>query len=355
MIKAPFPIVSRRRLLKVASALGAVSMMPRKGWADEEKKLNFYNWDTYIGETTVKTFTEKTGVQVQSDLFANNEELFAKLKEGNPGYDVIVPSDYMVQTMISAGIIVPLDHSKLTNIGNLDPAFTNPTYDPGMAHSVPYKWGTVGIGYRKTKVQTPTSWGDILDSDKYAGRIALLADERIVIGCALKYVGFSMNSTSESEIQAARDLLIKQKKNIKAFAPDEGQNMLVAGDADIVQEWNGDINQVMHDDKDLDYVVPKEGTNLFIDNLAIPKDAPHPQNALAFINHILDAQVEAEICNTIHYATPNAAARKLLSPEEQNNKTIYPPPEVIAKGEQIRDIGDSVKLYDKAWTEVQAA
>jgi len=355
MIKAPFPIVSRRRLLKVAGALGALSAMPRRGWADEEKKLNFYNWDTYIGQTTVQTFTEKTGVQVQSDLFANNEELFAKLKEGNPGYDVIVPSDYMVQTMITAGIIVPLDHAKLTNIGNLDPAFTNPVYDPGMAHSVPYKWGTVGIGYRKTKVQTPTSWGDILDSDKYAGRIALLADERIVIGCALKYLGYSMNSTSESEIKAARDLLIKQKKNIKAFAPDEGQNMLVAGDADIVQEWNGDINQVMHDDKDLDYVVPKEGTNLFIDNLAIPKDAPHPNNALAFINHILDAPVEAEICNTIHYATPNAAARKLLSPEEQNNKTIYPPPEVIAKGEQLRDLGDLVKLYDKAWTEVQAA
>ena len=131
MMKAPFPIVSRRRLLKVAGALGAVSAMPRRSWADEEKKLNFYNWDTYIGQTTVQTFTDKTGVQVQSDLFANNEELFAKLKEGNPGYDVIVPSDYMVQTMAAAGIIVPLDHSKLTNIGNLDPAFTNPSYDPG--------------------------------------------------------------------------------------------------------------------------------------------------------------------------------------------------------------------------------
>jgi len=355
MIKAPFPIVSRRRLLKVAGAVGVAAAMPRTGWADEEKKLNFYNWDTYIGTTTVQTFTQKTGVEVQSDLYANNEELLAKLKEGNPGYDVIVPSDYMVQTMITLGILVPLDHAKLTNIGNLDPAFTNPAYDPGMAHSVPYKWGTVGIGYRKSKVQTPTSWGDILDSDKYKGRIALLADQRIVIGCALKYLGFSMNSTKESEIQAARDLLIKQKKNIKAFAPDEGQNMLVAGDADIVQEWNGDINQVMKEDKDLDYVVPKEGTNLFIDNLGIPKDAPHPQNALAFINHILDAQVEAEICNTIHYATPNAEARKLLPPEELNNPTIYPPPEVIAKSEQILDIGDFTKLYDKAWTEVQAA
>ena len=241
--------------------------------------------------------------------------MFAKLKEGNPGYDVIVPSDYMVQTMISAGIIVPLDHAKLTNIGNLDPAFTNPNYDPGMAHSVPYKWGTVGIGYRMSKVETPTSWGDILDSDKYAGRIALLADERIVIGCALKYLGFSMNSTKESRSKRRATCLIKQKKNIKAFAPDEGQNMLVAGDADIVQEWNGDIIQVMHDDKDLTMSCRRRGPTSSSTISPSPRmrrirrmpclHQPHPRRA-----------VEAEICNTIHYATPNRGRRKLLPPED---------------------------------------
>src|SRR5262245_49216981 len=260
MSKTSFPVVPRRRFLMGAAAVGAAfAAAPRSSWAEEDKKLNVYNWDTYIGETTLATFTEKTGIEVQYDLFANNEELLAKLKEGNPGYDVIFPSDYMVQTMITLGIVVPLDHGKLGNIANIDPAFANPTYDPGMKHSVPYKWGTVGIGYRKSKVQgTPDSWGLLFDSDKYAGREALLADQRIVLGCALKYLGFSMNSTKQEEIDKARDLLIKQKPRIKAFAPDEGQNMLIAGDVDIVMEWNGDIRQVMDEDADLSYAIPKE-------------------------------------------------------------------------------------------------
>jgi spermidine/putrescine transport system substrate-binding protein len=355
MIKAPFPIVSRRRVLKAAGALGAVTVLPRSGWAEEEKQLNVYNWDTYIGETTLDTYTEKTGVEVQYDLFANNEELLAKLKEGNPGYDVIFPSDYMVQTMITLGILVPLDHRKLPNLGNIDPAFNNPNYDPGSKHSVPYKWGTIGIGYRKSKVETPDSWALLFDSDKYSGRLALLADQRVVLGCVLKYLGYSMNSTSEEEINKARDVLIKQKPHIKAFAPDEGQNMLIAGDVDIVMEWNGDINQVMSEDDDLSYVIPKEGTNLFMDTMCIPKDAPHPDNAHAFINHILDPQVEAEICNTIHFATANAEAKKLLPPEEVNNPTVYPPSDVIAKSEPILDVGDFTTVYDRAWTEIQAA
>jgi len=355
MMKAPYPIVSRRRVLKAAGALGAVAVLPRSGWAQEEKQLNVYNWDTYIGETTLQTYTEKTGVDVQYDLFANNEELLAKLKEGNPGYDVIFPSDYMVQTMITLGILVPLDHAKLPNLGNIDPTFADPNYDPGMKHSVAYKWGTIGIGYRKSKVETPDSWGVLFDSDQYSGRLALLADQRVVIGCVLKYLGYSMNSTNEEEINKARDLLIKQKPHIKAFAPDEGQNMLIAGDVDIVMEWNGDINQVMSEDDDLSYVIPKEGSNLFIDAMCIPKDAPHPDNAHAFINHILEPEVEAEICNTIHFATANAEARKLLPPEEVNNPTVYPPNDVIAKSEPILDVGDFTTVYDRAWTEIQAA
>ena len=347
--------VSRRCVLKAAGSLGAVAALPRLAGAAEDKQINVYNWDTYIGETTLQTYTDKSGVEVQYDLFANNEELLAKLKEGNPGYDVIFPSDYMVQTMIALGILVPLERGKLSNIGNIDPAFANPGYDPGMKHSVPYKWGTVGIGYRKSKVETPDSWGLLLDSDKYAGRLALLADQRVVLGCALKYLGYSMNSTNEAEINQARDLLIQQKPHIKAFAPDEGQNMLIAGDVDIVMEWNGDINQVMSEDSDLSYVIPKEGTNVFVDNICIPKDAPHPENAHAFINHILDAQVEAEICNTIHYATPNAAARKLLPAKELDNPTIYPPSDIIAKSEPILDVGQVTTAYDRAWTEVQGS
>jgi spermidine/putrescine transport system substrate-binding protein len=357
MVKILRPGCSRRRFLAGAAGVGvALGTFSRRSWAAEEKKLNVYNWDTYIGETTLKTFTEKTGIEVQYDLYANNEELYAKLKEGNPGYDVIVPTDYMVETMLAVGLLEPLDQSKIPNIANIDPLFRDPKYDPGLKHTVPYMWGTLGIGYRKSKVKEPiTSWKILFDSDEYSGRIALLADQRAVIGIALKYLGYSMNSTNADEIAKARDLIVKQKPHIKAFAPDEGQNMLAAGDVDLVMEWNGDIIQVMAEDKDIDYVVPIEGTNVWSDSVAIPKGAPHPENALAFLNHIHDKEVNAEIANTIHYATANLAARELVSPEDLSNPRIYPPADIVAKSESLIDVGDSTKLYDEAWTAIQAA
>lgn len=347
----------RRRFLAGAGIAAIGVSFARKARSEEEKQLNVYNWDTYIGETTLQTFTDKTGIAVQYDLYANNEELFAKLKAGNPGYDVIFPSDYMVESMISLDMLEAVDHSKIPNLVNINPAkqFADPSFNPGLKFGVPYMWGTVGIGYRKSKVPDPNSWGLLLDSDKYAGRIALLADARMVMGIALKYLGYSMNSKSEDEVNQARDLLIKQKPNIKTFAPDNGQDLLLSGEVDLVMEWNGDIISVMSEDDDIGYAVPKEGTNVWIDNVCIPVGAPHPENAHAFLNHILDKDVMAEIANTIHYATSNKAAQALLPAEDLSNPAIYPPEEVIAASESLVDVGDFTPVYDKAWTEVQAA
>jgi spermidine/putrescine transport system substrate-binding protein len=347
----------RRRFLAGAGIAAIGVSFGRKAWSEEEKKLNVYNWDTYIGETTLQTFTDKTGVAVQYDLYANNEELFAKLKAGNPGYDVIFPSDYMVESMISLNMLEAIDHSKIPNLVNVNPAkqFSDPSFNPGLKFGVPYMWGTVGIGYRKSKVPEPDSWALLLDSDKYAGRIALLADARMVMGLALKYLGYSMNSKSEDEVNKARDLLIKQKPNIKAFAPDNGQDLLLSGEVDLVMEWNGDIISVMSEDDDIAYIVPKEGTNVWTDNICIPVGAPHPENAHAFLNHILDKEVNAEIARTIHYATADKAAQALIPAEDLSNPAIYPPEEVIAASESLTDVGDFTPVYDKAWTEVQAA
>lgn len=357
MITFPRSRFPRRKFLAGAGIAAIGVSFGRKAWSEEEKKLNVYNWDTYIGETTLQTFTESTGIEVQYDLYANNEELFAKLKAGNPGYDVIFPSDYMVESMISLNMLEPVDHSKIPNLVNVNPAkqFADPSFNPGLKYGVPYMWGTVGVGYRKSKVPNPDSWGLLLDSDQYAGRIALLADARMVMGVALKYLGYSMNSRSEEEVNKARDLLIKQKPNIKAFAPDNGQDLLLSGEVDLVMEWNGDIISVMSEDDDIGYAVPKEGTNVWIDNVCIPVGAPHPENAHAFLNHILDKEVMAEIANTIHYATSNKAAQALLPAEDLANPAIYPPEEVIAASESLVDVGDFTPVYDKAWTEVQAA
>ncbi|HXV24732.1 MAG TPA: spermidine/putrescine ABC transporter substrate-binding protein [Alphaproteobacteria bacterium] len=349
---------SRRSLLKGLGVAGvAISILPRRGVAAEEKKLNVYNWDTYIGETTLDTFTEKTGIEVQYDLFANNEELFAKLKAGNPGYDIIVPTDYTLADMISVGMVQPLDHSKIPNLKNIDPdpVFTDPSFNPGLKYGVPYMWGTVGLGYRPSKTGEIDSLAAIFDSDKFSGRIALLDDQRSVLGYALKFLGYSLNSTNPDEITQARDLLIKQKKHIKTLAGDNGQDLLLAGEVDITMEYNGDIVQIQAEDEDIAYVVPKEGGIVWFDNMAIASGAPHPENAHAFINHVYDAEVNAELTNTIQYATPNAAGRALINPDDLNNPAIYPPADVIAKSESFSPLGDGLRLYDEAWTAFKAA
>ena len=349
---------SRRAFLGNTGAFAVgLTFLPRLGLSQEEKRLNFYNWDTYIGETTLEDFQAETGIEVQMDLFADNDELFAKLRAGNPGYDVIVPTNDYVERMIQAEMLMPLDHSKIPNMANIDEPFRDAEFDPGRKFSIPYMWGTMGIGYRKSAVEEPVdSWGVLMDSDKYSGRISLLGDAQNVIGCGLKYLGYSFNSTSPDEIKQVEELLIAQKRHIKMFAPDTGQDLLIAGEVDLCQEWNGDILQVMEEDEDLAYVVPKEGTLLWQDCLAIPTGAPHPENAHAFINFILDAEAGAAIADYIQYATPNAAAKELMEAEYVENPSIFPTDEIIAKSEPSIYLGeDAIRLRDEAWTRIQAA
>ena len=356
MTPSPLASIDRRRFLAGSAAAAAVGIALSSSRAKaEEKQLNVYNWDTYIGETTIQTFTERTGIKVQYDLYANNEELFAKLKVGNPGYDVIIPSDYMVETMIKLGMLVPLDHSKIPNIKNIDPKFQSLSYDPELKYCVPYMWGTVGIGYRKSIVPAPDSWKVLFDSDAYSQKIALLADQRVTLGLAMKYLGYPLNSTDTKQINEARELLIKQKPHIKAFAPDQGQDMLLAHDIDVVMEWSGDIIGAMTEDNDIGYVAPKEGTYLWVDGVCIPTGAPHPENAHAFLNHIHDPEVNADIANTTNYATANAGARPYLKPENLSNSAIYPPAAVVEKSEGLVDVGDATRYYDEAWVRIQAA
>jgi len=349
---------SRRSFLAGTGAVAAgLSFYPKMSWGAEEKKLSFYNWDTYIGETTLDDFKGASGIEVSMDLFADNDELFAKLKEGNPGYDVIVPTNDYVERMITAEMLLPLDRSKIPNFKNVSKAFQDAAFDPGRKYSMPYMWGTVGIGYRKSKVKgVPDSWKVLLDSDQYSGRIALLGDAQAVIGAALKYLGYSFNSSNPAEIKEAEALLIKQKPNIKVFANDNGQDLLLSGEVDLAMEWNGDILQVMAEDDDLSYVVPKEGGELWQDCLAIPTGAPHPDNAHAFINYLLDAEVGASLADYIQYATPNEAAKKLMSPEYVNNPAIFPSDKVIAHSEPPKYRGEDVnRLFDTAWTRIKAS
>jgi spermidine/putrescine transport system substrate-binding protein len=338
------------------SLTGCAENAPR-GRNGEEAKLNFYNWDTYTGKTTLADFKAATGVAVKMSLFATNDELFSKLRAGNPGFDLIVPSNEYVTRMVISDMLAPLDHAKIPNRANLLPAFQNPDFDPGRRYSMPYTWLVLGIGYRKSKIDgVPDSWKWVMDSDRYKGRIGLFSEADDLIELGAKYMGHSVRGIPAPMVDRIAQMYIRQKPNIKIFHNDEGQDLLLAGDIDIVMEYNGDIAQVMQEDPDLDFVVPREGSILNSDCLCIPKGAPRPDNAHQFINFMLDGKNGAEISNTIMYPTPNAAALALMPDSYRNNTVIFPPPEAMARCEYAQFEGlKRAQLYDETLTRIFAA
>lgn len=326
------------------------------GSTGEEPKLNFYNWDTYIGETTLADFKGASGVEVNMSLFATNDELFAKLRAGNPGFDVIVPSNDFVERMVEAKLIEELDHSLIPNMKNIDPSFIDVAYDPGRKYSMPYTWLALGIGYRKSKVKAkPDSWKVLFDSDEYKGRIALLSEAGDVCRLTGKYMGHSVNALTPEIIKQIEAMLIKQKPNIKTFHEDNGQDLLLSGEVDLVMEYNGDIAQIMKEDPDIDFVLPKEGSQLNSDTLCIPKGAPRPKNAHAFINYLLDAEAGKKISETILYPTPNAAAKALMPADYKDNPVIFPAADQLAKCEYAAYNPKLQPLYEEAFTRIRAA
>ncbi|MGQ3139179.1 MAG: ABC transporter substrate-binding protein, partial [Sphingopyxis solisilvae] len=235
-------------------------------------------------------------------------------------------------------------------------AYINVEYDLQRKFSMPYTWLALGIGYRKSKVSAkPDSWKVLFDSPEYAGRIAWLSEAGDMFRLYGKYLGKSVNALTPADIATIEKMMIKQKPNVKKFHEDDGQDLLLKGDVDVVLEYNGDIAQAMLEDKDIDFVIPKEGSQLNSDNLCIPKGAPHPKNAHAFINYILDANVDKEITETILYPTPNAAAKKLMPDSYKNNPVIFPPAEALAKCEYARFNPELQPLYEEAFTRVRAA
>ena len=347
---------TRRSFLEGSGAVAAGFVFPSNLFASETNQLNFYNWDTYIGETTIADFGASSGVKVRLDLFADNDEMFAKLRGGNPGYDVIVPTNDFVARMISANMLSPLDHTKIPNYANIAEKFRSPAYDPGRTYSMPYMWGTAGIGYRKSKIgSAPNSWKLMFESDEYSGRIAWLGEGPSVIQLAMKYLGLPMMATDEDSLARVEKLLIAQKPHVHVIAGDNGQDLLASGEVDLAMEWNGDILQVMAEDPDIAYAVPDEGTILWEDCLCVPAGAPHPENAHRFINYLLDGAAGAKIADFIQYATPNETARALMSADYNNNQAIFPSPETIANSDAVTFVGiEAARRYDALWTRVLA-
>ena len=321
--------------------------------ANDERVLNVYNWDDYLDDATIPEFEAKFGVKVNYDVYDSNETLLAKLQAGASGFDVIFPSDYMVEIMIQMGLLEPLDKTQIPNLALLDPMFLNQPFDPANAYSVPFTWGTCGIGYRADKISAPPdSWAVMFDP-QYAGRIVMLDDSRETLGAALKYLGYSLNSTNQAELEQAKELLLKQKPMVKAYVSGQGEQLLISGEGWLVQNWNGDILRATQENPNIQYALPKEGSSFFIDACAIPKTAQNKALAHQFINFILQPEVDARIHNQIRYLTPNQAALPLL--DEALRATIEQvTPVVREKLEAIHDLGENTRLWDKIWTEIKA-
>jgi len=353
---------SRRSLLQGAGAAAVgLSFGGLSACGGSGRTLNFYNWDTYIGETTLDDFREATGVNVTMNLFATNDELFARFRAGNPGYDVIVPSNEFVTRMAQANMLQELDRAQIPNFSNLAPEFQDAPFDPGRRYSMPYTWLTLGIAYRKEAMPpgfVPDSWRYLFDSAQFSQRIAVLSESADLIRLCAKYKGVSLNGIPDAMLTEIEQMLIRQKPHIKAFHEDDGQDLLVSGEVDVVLEYCGDIAQIIseHGDDQFGWVIPREGTLLNQDCLCIPAGARNVADAHAFINYLLDAEAGAHIAETIQFPTPNAAARALMPDAYKNSPVIFPTPEQLAVSEYGEFEGDErARLYEEIFTRIGAA
>jgi spermidine/putrescine-binding protein len=321
----------------------------------EAGELNVYIWTNYLPQEVIDGFQKKTGIKVNVDTYDSNEAILDKLQSGVADYDIVVPSDYMMKVLIPEGLVQTLDRSRLANFKNLDPRFLNQKYDPENGHSLPYLWGTTGIGYDKRKVKEPVdSWRALFD-ERYAGRILMLDDAREAFGAALRILGRSINETDPAVLRQAADLLKKQKGLVRTYNSSDFANLLAAGDVDVAQGFNGEMAEVVANAPDrLAYVIPKEGGTLWVDNVTIPKGARNLDAAYAFLDYVLEPEVAARIVNGVHYAGANQAALPLIDARIRQDPSIYPPKEVLDRCELIEDLGETTQLIDELWTEVKA-
>ncbi len=321
--------------------------------------LYLYNWSEYMDPELLEAFAADYGIEVIEDNYDSNEAMQPIVAAGNSGYDVIVPSDYMVSIMIEEGSIQPLNQAAIPNLSNLDPNFVNPDYDPTGEYTAAYQWGTTGIGVDLTVMgeDTPRTWGLIFDPElaaNFDGRMTLLNDPRETLGAALKYLGYSLNTTSESELEEAKQLIVDAVSRIKAFDSDQYDELLASGETFVSHGYSGNMLYgiiELDNADDYTYFVPDEGGTIWTDNMAIPFDAPHPCTAHTFINFMLDAENGAALTNWNLYASPNAAAEPYIDPEVLENEIIYPSD--TSKLEYIQNTGDFETNYSDAFSEAK--
>jgi spermidine/putrescine-binding protein len=335
--------------------------------ADEtgDNVLYVYNWGEYIGEDVVEKFEEETGIKVVYDTFQTNEEMYPIIEAGAIKYDVVCPSDYIIQKMIDNDLLAEIDFDNIPNISNIDPKYMEKSraFDPQNRYSVPYCWGTIGILYNTSMVapeDTPTSWNALWDP-KYKDDILMQDSVRDAFMVAEKLLGYDVNTTDPEELKKCRDLLIKQKPLVQAYVVDQVRDKMIGGEAAMAVIYSGELLYVQECLEEagspyvLKYVIPKEGSNVWIDSWVIPKNAEHKENAEKWINFLCRADIAKDNFDYITYPTPNKAAFELLDPEIRENREVFPSDEDLSKCDVYKYLGaEGDELYDTMWNEVKA-
>lgn len=357
--------MSRRGFLRRAGTTGLV--LAGAGWlsacgGDEggsgdtemSDQLNIYNWSDYIAEDTIPNFEEEFGVSVTYDNYSSNDTLLAKLQSGAAGYDIIVPSDYMVTTMLQLDLLQPINLDNVPNLENLYPRFREAPFDPGNEYSIPWQWGTTGIGYNMERVPDFRPSWEMMWDEQYSGNITMLTEIRDVFAVALFRLGYDINTTDEAQINEAKELLLEQKSLLKHYTSDTYIDELASNDTWLAHGYSGDVFQAVAENESVGYAIPEEGAVIWVDSMCIPKDAPHKYTAEAFMNYVLQPEVGAAISNYVWYASPNEAAEEFIEPEILEDPGIYPPEEVEARLQFIEDLGEATTLYNDAFAELRA-
>lgn len=351
-------VVTKKFMRGIALFLAALSLFALVGCggggANDQKTLKVYNWEDYIDPSVLEDFEKETGIQIDYVRFTLNEDMYVKIKNKSGRYDVAFPSDYMIERMRKENLLLPIDHGKLTNFGQTFEWMQNPEYDPGSQYSVPYMWGTVGILYNTDMTGGPIdSWNAMWD-EKYKQSVLMIKSPRDSLGITLKKLGYSMNSTDQSQLEQARDELIAQgKSGVRlAFGVDEIKDKMLNGEAALGLVWSGDAYNTMDKGDFLDYCVPKEGSNLWFDGMVIPQTCKNVDGAHQFIDFMMRPEIAKRNSEYIGYSTPNQGALALLPEEMQQDPTFNPPQDVIDRCEVMRDLGDALSMWNRVWTDV---
>ncbi len=340
-------------LLSTVMVLG-LSLTACGGGSSAKKEVNVFNWGVYIDESVLDEFESQTGIHVNYDTYDSNESMYGVLKNDGADYDVVIPSDYMIGQMIEEDMLEPLDFNNIPNFDDIDPTLKNPEYDPENLYSVPYMWGLLGIIYNTTMVdEVVDSWGIMFD-EKYAGDILMYDNPRDAIGIALKYLGYSYNTTDEAQIKEATDLLIQQFPLVQSYVMDDIFDKLQGNVAAIGSYYYGDYLTMAEVNSDLAFALPKEGTNRYVDAMCVLKGSENKENAEAFINFMCTTDVGKANAEELWYSTPLLSVREVLDPEVVDDPYAYPTDEIIAQCEIFRNLPQQTRdFYSNEWLRVK--